>query len=233
MKPAYWDDATRALGRAIRVMRRLIRGIAGVHLTRRGDAFTTLSRAIVGQQISVKAAQTIWSRYAEACGAGPDSGALGLRLDPARVARMRLPKLRSLRSLGAQGRLSARPRTPFHDRGARPVGVADARRRGAHRAAHRRHAASVAGPPRCFSSFMKCAPMCFRSTTSESRMPSRATTTTTSGSRSAEMREIAVAVAAVAQRRVVVSVALARSDSRRVLAPTARGATRYRDACGA
>ena len=95
MKPAYWDDAIRALGRADPVMRRLIRGIAGVHLTRRGDAFTTLSRAIVGQQISVKAAQTIWSRYTEACGAGPDSGALGLRLDPAHVARMRLPKLRT------------------------------------------------------------------------------------------------------------------------------------------
>src|SRR5258707_10117083 len=95
LKPAYWDDATRALGRADPVMRRLIRGIAGVHLTRRGDAFTTLSRAIVGQQISVKAAQTIWNRYAEACGAGSDPGALGVRLDPGRVARMRLPKLRT------------------------------------------------------------------------------------------------------------------------------------------
>ena len=95
MKPAYWDDAKRALGRSDPVMRRLIRGTAGIHLTRRGDAFTTLSRAIVGQQISVKAAQTIWSRYTEACGAGPDTGALGLRLDPARVARMRLPKLRT------------------------------------------------------------------------------------------------------------------------------------------
>ena len=95
MKPAYWDDATRALGRADPVMRRVIRGIAGVHLSRRGDAFTTLSRAIVGQQISVKAAQTIWNRYAEACGAGSDAGVLGVRLDPARVARMRLPKLRT------------------------------------------------------------------------------------------------------------------------------------------
>jgi len=95
MKPAYWDDATRALGRADPVMRRVIRGIAGVHLSRRGDAFTTLSRAIVGQQISVKAAQTIWNRYAEACGAGSDAGALGVRLEPARVARMRLPKLRA------------------------------------------------------------------------------------------------------------------------------------------
>jgi DNA-3-methyladenine glycosylase II len=95
VKPEYWDAATRALGRADPVMRRLIRNIAGVHLTRRGDAFTTLSRAIVGQQISVKAAQTIWNRFASACGAGHDVEALGLRLDPARVARMRLSKLRA------------------------------------------------------------------------------------------------------------------------------------------
>jgi DNA-3-methyladenine glycosylase II len=95
MKPAYWDDATRALRRADPVMGRLIRGIADAHLTRRGDAFTTLSRAIVGQQISVKAAQTIWNRFTGACDAGEDAAALGVRLDPARVARMRLPKLRT------------------------------------------------------------------------------------------------------------------------------------------
>jgi DNA-3-methyladenine glycosylase II len=95
VKPLYWDDATRALRRADPVMRRLIRDIAGVHLTRRGDAFTTLSRAIVGQQISVKAAQTIWNRFTVACGAEAGAEALGVRLDPSRVARMRLTKLRS------------------------------------------------------------------------------------------------------------------------------------------
>jgi DNA-3-methyladenine glycosylase II len=95
MKPDYWDDATRALSRADPVMRKLIRGAAGVHLTRRGDAFTTLSRAIVGQQISVKAAQTIWNRFTLASGAGEDALAPGLRLDPARVARLRMPRLRA------------------------------------------------------------------------------------------------------------------------------------------
>ena len=94
MKPPYWDDASAALARADPVMRRLIEGTADVHLTRRGDAFTTLSRAIVGQQISVKAAQSIWNRFTDACGAGQDAAALGVRVDPARVARMRLPKLR-------------------------------------------------------------------------------------------------------------------------------------------
>jgi DNA-3-methyladenine glycosylase II len=94
VKPAYWDDATRAIGRADPVMRRLIQGIPNVHITRRGDPFTTLARAIVGQQISVKAAQTIWERFTSAVEAGRDAGALGVGLDVERVARTRLPTLR-------------------------------------------------------------------------------------------------------------------------------------------
>ena len=90
MKPPYWDDARGALSRADPVMRRLIRRVPGVHLVRRGDPFTTLARAIVGQQISVKAAQTIWARFTAASGAAAGEKAL----DPARVARMRMPTLR-------------------------------------------------------------------------------------------------------------------------------------------
>jgi len=59
MKPAYWDDAARALARSDRVLRRLIRKYPGIHLKRRSDPFTTLARAIVGQQISVAAADAI------------------------------------------------------------------------------------------------------------------------------------------------------------------------------
>ena len=63
LKPAYWDEATRALGSRDRVLRKLIRAHPDIHLKRRGDPFTTLARAIVGQQISVKAADTIWQRF--------------------------------------------------------------------------------------------------------------------------------------------------------------------------
>src|ERR1700682_1277501 len=55
-KPAYWNEATAALMRRDSVLRRLIRSYPGIHLKRRSDAFTALARAIVGQQISVKAA---------------------------------------------------------------------------------------------------------------------------------------------------------------------------------
>ncbi len=43
-------------------MRRLIERAPDEHLTSRGDAFFTLARAIIGQQISVKAADSIWAK---------------------------------------------------------------------------------------------------------------------------------------------------------------------------
>ena len=57
--PAYWDQACRELMRADRVMRRLIPGHGQARLQSRGDAFQTLARSIVGQQISVSAAQSV------------------------------------------------------------------------------------------------------------------------------------------------------------------------------
>ena len=74
LKPAYWDEAARALARRDRVLRRLVRRHPGVHLKRRSDAFTTLARAIVGQQISVKAADAIWQRFVALVGGGPCRG---------------------------------------------------------------------------------------------------------------------------------------------------------------
>jgi DNA-3-methyladenine glycosylase II len=62
--PEYWDEACRHLSKKDRVMKRLIPQFGDACLQSRGDAFTTLARSIVGQQISVKAAQTVWDRFA-------------------------------------------------------------------------------------------------------------------------------------------------------------------------
>jgi DNA-3-methyladenine glycosylase II len=61
--PEYWDEACRHLSRRDRVMRKLIPQFGEGRLQSRGDAFTTLARSIVGQQISVKAAQSVWERF--------------------------------------------------------------------------------------------------------------------------------------------------------------------------
>ncbi|WP_280150367.1 DNA-3-methyladenine glycosylase [Piscinibacter sp. XHJ-5] len=62
--PSYWDEACRHLSKRDRVMRKLIPQLGEGRLQSRGDAFTTLARSIVGQQISVKAAQSVWDRFA-------------------------------------------------------------------------------------------------------------------------------------------------------------------------
>jgi DNA-3-methyladenine glycosylase II len=90
MKPAFWDEAVATLADGDAVLRGLIASHPDVHLARRGDPFTTLARAIVGQQISVKAAQSIWERLVAATG----GGGAPVALDPARVGRTRMPTLR-------------------------------------------------------------------------------------------------------------------------------------------
>lgn len=62
--PSYWDDACKHLSKRDRVMKKLIPQFGSARLQSRGDAFTTLARSIVGQQISVKAAQSVWNRFA-------------------------------------------------------------------------------------------------------------------------------------------------------------------------
>src|SRR5437773_7836999 len=69
MKPDYWDRAKRALARNDPVMAAIIRSRPKVFLARRGEPFVTLSRAIVGQQISVKAAQSVWDKVCLCAGA--------------------------------------------------------------------------------------------------------------------------------------------------------------------
>lgn len=68
--PDYWDDACKHLGKRDRVMRKLIPQLGEARLASRGDAFTTLARSIVGQQISVAAAQSVWDRFIVLLGSG-------------------------------------------------------------------------------------------------------------------------------------------------------------------
>jgi DNA-3-methyladenine glycosylase II len=67
--PEYWDEACKHLARRDRVMKKLIPQFGEARLQSRGDAFTTLARSIVGQQISVRAAQSVWERLAAQLGA--------------------------------------------------------------------------------------------------------------------------------------------------------------------
>jgi DNA-3-methyladenine glycosylase II len=64
-EPSYWQEACAHLMKKDRVMRKLIPQFGDACLQSRGDPFVTLARSVVGQQISVAAAQTIWDRFAK------------------------------------------------------------------------------------------------------------------------------------------------------------------------
>ncbi|MFO1340353.1 MAG: DNA-3-methyladenine glycosylase [Burkholderiaceae bacterium] len=86
--PDYWDDACKHLAKRDRVMKKLIPQFGEARLQSRGDAFTTLARSIVGQQISVKAAQSVWDKFAAAVGGPPT------RLTPSDVLALDAPTMR-------------------------------------------------------------------------------------------------------------------------------------------
>ena len=65
-QPAYWQEGRAALAAADPVMAALVAKYEGEGLVGQGDLFLTLARAIVAQQISVRAADSIWARL-EAC----------------------------------------------------------------------------------------------------------------------------------------------------------------------
>lgn len=60
--PEYWAQACAELMKHDRILRKLIPKYGTGFLVTRGDAFITLARAIVGQQISVAAAQSVWNK---------------------------------------------------------------------------------------------------------------------------------------------------------------------------
>ena len=93
VRPEFWLKAKRELVRGDPVMAKIIRAYPRVSLQRRGEPFFTLARSIVGQQISVKAAQSIWNRVA----------ALAPEMQPAQIIALRA-RTRRLKAAGLSER---------------------------------------------------------------------------------------------------------------------------------
>ncbi len=65
--PHYWEEAKLELIKRDRIMKKLIPQFGDLHLVGRGEPFTTLARSIIGQQISVKAAESVWQKFLLTC----------------------------------------------------------------------------------------------------------------------------------------------------------------------
>ena len=61
-KPEYWQESIDYLSNIDAILRELINKYSQSTLTTHGDALETLMRSIVGQQISVKAAASVWQK---------------------------------------------------------------------------------------------------------------------------------------------------------------------------
>jgi DNA-3-methyladenine glycosylase II len=94
--PPYWTEACKHLMKKDRVMKRLIPQFGEACLQSRGDAFVTLARSIVGQQISVKAAQTVWDKFVKLPRKMTPTHVLKLKVDDMRAAGLSARKVEYL-----------------------------------------------------------------------------------------------------------------------------------------
>ena len=65
--PAYWNSAKRTLSKRDPVLKKIINKFNKGFLTTRKDPFFSLCRTIIGQQISTKAADSIWLKFEKKC----------------------------------------------------------------------------------------------------------------------------------------------------------------------
>ena len=70
-KPDFWDEASAHLMGRDRILKKLIPRHSSEWLLPSATPFITLARAIIGQQISSRAANSVWERFTGECGRRP------------------------------------------------------------------------------------------------------------------------------------------------------------------
>ena len=66
-KPKYWNRAKKILSQKDKVMRELINNYKDKSLVTRNDVFFSLCKSIIGQQISVAAANSVFLKFKKKC----------------------------------------------------------------------------------------------------------------------------------------------------------------------
>ncbi|MDX1975498.1 MAG: hypothetical protein SFT92_07470 [Rickettsiales bacterium] len=97
--PDYWHEAKAHLSKKDKKLAKIIAGYEGEMMVRKGDAFYTLARAIAGQQISVKAADSIWKRVEAALGKVTPENAIKCKAEKLRACGFSASKVVYLHAL--------------------------------------------------------------------------------------------------------------------------------------
>ena len=66
-KPSYWNKAKSILSKKDKVMKKLIQSYKDGALVTRNDVFFSLCKSIIGQQISVAAANSVFLKFKKSC----------------------------------------------------------------------------------------------------------------------------------------------------------------------
>ena len=84
-QPLYWNKAKRYLSKKDRTMKLLIKKYSDANLTTRKDVFFSLCKSIIGQQISVAAANSVFLKFKKKCKS---------RINPTKVASLKYYELK-------------------------------------------------------------------------------------------------------------------------------------------
>lgn len=104
MSPSWWGRACAELSVRDAGLAHLIERFPGSRLTTRGAPYETLLRAIVGQQISTRAADAIWARVVATAGAVTPEALLATGPDALRAAGLSRRKAEYALEMSAQVR---------------------------------------------------------------------------------------------------------------------------------
>ena len=83
--PEYWNNAKKYLSKKDLKMRKLIKKYSDANLTSRKDVFFSLCKSIIGQQISVAAANSVFLKFKKKCNA---------RINPKKVSSLKYYELK-------------------------------------------------------------------------------------------------------------------------------------------
>ena len=84
-RPKYWNRAVKYLSKKDPVMKKLITQYKDKTLTTRKDIFYSLCKSIVGQQISVQAANSVFKKFEKVCNG---------KINPKKINKLRPIKLK-------------------------------------------------------------------------------------------------------------------------------------------
>ena len=85
-RPTYWSKAIKDLSTKDPIMKNLIKKYQDRYLVSRNDIFFSLCKSIIGQQISVKAADSIFNRFKAKC---------NFKINPKQVNKLKITNLRA------------------------------------------------------------------------------------------------------------------------------------------